>query len=114
MNRKTTNRNERDDILCADVDDGTVMEYVSVLKHGPGVTQEKREIARILKSYLSLRRKVSAGCVVMQQKGTRNCDVMTTATALRKGWERRCEYGKPCCPFEYVMEPFDRKEGIDG
>ena len=43
MNRKTTSRKEKDDILCADVDDGTVMEYVSVLKHGPGVTQEKRE-----------------------------------------------------------------------
>ena len=112
MNRKMTNRKEKDDILCADIDDGTVMEYVSVLKHGPGVTQEKREIARILKSYLSLRRKARASRSVMKQKGIRNCDVMTTATALRKGWERRCEYGKPCCPFEYAMEPFDRKEGL--
>ena len=114
MNRKTTNRKAKDDILCADVDDGTVMEYVSVLKHGPGVTRERREIARILESYLALRRKVSASRVVRKQNDIRNCDVMTTATALRKGWERRCEYGKPCCPFEYVMEPFDRKEGIDG
>ena len=113
MNRKTTSRKEKDDILCADVDDGTVMEYVSVLKQGPGVTQEKREIARILKSYLSLRRKARSSRVVMKQKGIRNCDVMTTATALRKGWERRCEYGEPCCPFEYALEPFDRKEGRD-
>ena len=113
MNRKTTSRKEKDDILCADVDDGTVMEYVSVLKHGPGVTQEKREIARILKSYLALRRKARASRVAMKQNGIRNCDVMTTATALRKGWERRCEYGKPCCPFEYAIDLFDRKEGLD-
>ena len=113
MSRKTTNLKEKGDILCADIDDGTVMEYVSVLKHGPGVTQEKREIARILKSYLALRRKARASHTVLKQTGIRNCDVMTTATALRKGWERRCEYGKPCCPFEYAMEPFDRKEGLD-
>ena len=113
MNRKHTNLKEKDDILCADVDDGTVMEYVSVLKHGPGVTQEKREIARILKSYLALRRKARASRVVLKREGIRNCDVMTTATALRKGWERRCEYGKPCCPFEYAMERFDRKDGLD-
>ena len=113
MNRKTTNRKEKDDILCVDIDDGTVMEYVSVLKHRPGVTQEKREIARILKSYLALRRRVRASRVVMKQKGIRNCDVMTTATALRKGGEGRGEYGKPCCPFEYAMESFDRKEGLD-
>lgn len=36
----------------------------------------------------------------------RNCDVMTTPAALRKGWERRCDYGKPCCPFEYALEEF--------
>lgn len=41
---------------------------------------------------------------------TRNCDVMVTPAALRKGWERRCEYGTPCCPFEYALETFDRKE----
>lgn len=44
----------------------------------------------------------------------RNCDVMVTAAALRKGWERRCEYGTPCCPFEYAMEPFDAKEELNG
>lgn len=36
----------------------------------------------------------------------RNCDVMITPAALRKGWERRCDYGKPCCPFEYALEEF--------
>lgn len=40
----------------------------------------------------------------------RNCDVMVTAAALRKGWERRCDYGTPCCPFEYALENFDEQE----
>lgn len=111
MSRKTTNQRAKDDILCADIDDGTVMEYVSVLKHGPNVTSETREIARILKSYLSLRKNARTSCVTLKQTGARNCDVMTTATALRKGWERRCEYGTPCCPFEYAMEPFDGEGG---
>ena len=44
----------------------------------------------------------------------RNCDVMTTPAALRKGWERRCDYGTPCCPFEYALELFDGKGNTDG
>lgn len=111
MPRKTTNAKTKDDILCQDIDDGTVMEYVSVLKHGQVVTPEKLEIARLLKAYATLRRNVRTSHVILKQKDVRNCDVMVTPTALRKGWERRCEYGTPCCPFEYALEPFDgRKE----
>lgn len=114
MPRKPTNAKTKDDILCPDIDDGTVMEYVSVLKHGQVVTPEKLETARLLKAYVTLRRNVRTSHVSLKQKDVRNCDVMVTPTALRKGWERRCAYGTPCCPFEYALELFDPKEEKHG
>lgn len=100
-------RKSDDSELCPGIDDDMIMEYlISILKQGQLLQSEKRAIVRLLQAYMTLRRNLCTGSTMKQRGKLRNCDVMTTAAALRKGWERRCEYGTPCCPFEYAMEEF--------
>ena len=99
-------RKSDDRELCPDIDDGMIMEYISILKHGQLLKSEKLAVTMLLQAYVTMRRNLRKGSTAKQKAELRNCDVMTTAAALRKGWERRCEYGTPCCPFDYAMEAF--------
>ena len=65
-------------------------------------------LSSIVTAYIALRKRVLGKS---RRPEPRNCDVMSTAAALRKGWERHCEYGEPCCPFEYAMAPCYGKDG---
>lgn len=92
---------------CQKITDGSILGYARAFEYGKVVSPEKLEIAQILRAYVALRKETRKRT---KPKDSRNCDVMVTPAALRKGWERRCEYGTPCCPFEYALELFDPKE----
>lgn len=98
MKKKNEKKPERANALLPDLSDATINDLVGMAKN-----LNMPATARVLKAYTTLRKRVTAE---KRKSEPRNCDVMTTAAALRKGWERRCEYGEPCCPFVYAMEPF--------
>lgn len=90
------------DALCDGITDEAILGYAHSIMKGKVTSPERRDIAHVLEAYVALRERLRH----RPAPGKRNCDVMTTATALRKGWERRCEYSAPCCPFEYAVAEF--------
>ena len=98
MKKENEKRTKPASMLLPDLGDATINDLVGMAKN-----LNMPATARILKAYIAIRK-----CVTAEKRKSepRNCDVMTTAAALRKGWERRCDYGSPCCPFVYAMEPF--------
>ena len=103
------------DPLCPRLSDETILDDADRLEHAYTITPALLETIRVLRAYVALRKEARKEARRRKgQKDVRNCDVMVTPTALRKGWERRCEYGTPCCPFEYALELFDHKEEKHG
>ena len=103
------------DPLCPRLPEDTVLEDADRLEHAHIAPPALLETIRVLRAYVALRKE--ARKEARRRKGhkdIRNCDVMVTPTALRKGWARRCAYGTPCCPFEYALELFDPKEEKHG